>query len=86
MNDTDFRSGATVALVADIAPYPLGAFPAGARGRVTHVEKKRTPGCPIAHVRMDSHFACLDDWDNELQVYPDGGNWEVTPSAFMLVG
>jgi len=84
MNASQFRPGARVALIADIAPYPLGAFPAGARGKVVHVEKMATPGCPIANVRMDDHFADLDDWDNELQVFrPDDG--EITPAAFRLV-
>jgi hypothetical protein len=63
-----FKVGDRVRLACDVAPYPLGFFPKGARGTVVQITADAHPTQPVASVRMDDHFECLDEWDNELQV------------------
>jgi hypothetical protein len=64
-----FAVGQRVRLIRDVEVYPIDIFRAGLTGTVTDFN----PGMrPIMHVKLDRHFGGLKDWDNELQVWPDG--------------
>jgi hypothetical protein len=57
--------GTRVRLVAPVEYYPLGIWPIGTTGTVTAC----TPEAhPAGLVRLDGHFAALEDWDNQIQV------------------
>lgn len=67
-----FQIGAKVRLKIDVASYPLGVFPAGTTGTVSGVIAEPNPVAGL--IKLDQHFECLDEWDNELQVFtPDEG-------------
>lgn len=81
-----FKVGDRVRLIEDVAPYPLGLFPAGTTGTVTDVNPDARVGDPIAEVKLDDHFDCLDEWDNVLHVHREEDEaGEVIPDAFDLV-
>lgn len=81
---TAFTVGDRVRLITDVAPYPLGLFPAGTTGTVEEIDPTAGEGNPIAYVRLDQHFEDLDDWENVLQVVREGDG-EVTPAAFEIM-
>ena len=60
------------------------AFPVGTKGIVVWVTSIPQPGMPFAAVRLDPHFAALDPWRNELQVWAEEDG-EVTWVDFVRV-
>jgi hypothetical protein len=82
-----FTVGQRVRSTGVIDIYPLNVWPVGTTGTVVEVGTC----APLAmHVKLDDHFDVLDEWSNELQVWPidrpEGGNcnvshWEAIPSA-----
>lgn len=78
-----FQVGDRVQLQLDLS-HELGEFPAGAKGRVSHVAHPPEPRLPVGRVRLDEPFPWLDNWENELQVWlPEDG--EITWASFKLV-
>lgn len=78
------KAGDKVRILRDVAPYPLGFFPAGTTGTVISTEPAYGDS-PIALVKLDQHFQCLDEWNNELQVYAEADCYEIVPSLFEQV-
>lgn len=76
------RPGARVRLTADVAPYPLGSFPAGTTGTVVEINPGAPVGNPVGFIKLDQHFDCLNEWDNVLQVFRPEDGLEVTWSLF----
>jgi hypothetical protein len=76
MKVTDFTIGQRVITIQLVAPHPMGTFPEGTCGTVTEVFPNASPGLPIAIVLLDRHFADLNGWDNQLQVFrsEEGGS------------
>jgi hypothetical protein len=60
-----FWVGVRVKLVRPVDCYPLGVFPVGTAGVVVSVEDRDGT---LAEVKLDQRFACLDAWDDLLQV------------------
>jgi hypothetical protein len=67
-----------VVITRDLAVFNLGDFPVGATGTISFVSSFDKD--PFAWVTMDDHFAALDEWANELQVWIADG--EITPDCF----
>jgi len=64
--------GTRVRTTADVENYPVIFMPAGATGRVTHIDEE------YVCVDMDKHFEELNEWQNELQIYkPENGSFPV---------
>lgn len=72
----DLHHGMRVELTAPVGDYPLDPAPKGARGTVVEIYEGEVPAS--VWIRLDEHFAQLDEWSNRLQVstegaaYPDG--------------
>ena len=82
MNAHDFTVGQRVRIVAaSIAIFDLGTFPAGLTGTVVAATPDAAAFEAVASVRLDKHFAELNDWQNELMVFrPEDG--ECTAADF----
>lgn len=78
-----FYVGQRVRLMHDVAPYPLGLFPAGSCGTVVEVYPDVIKTNPVAYVQMDDHFDDLNEWENVLQVFRSTDeSSEVTEQVF----
>lgn len=82
----DFKIGDRVKLRHDLDVYPLGRFPAGAKGTVMReVTGEYADDCAL--VLMDDHFPDLDEWENLLQVGTvDCDESPATVDDFELIG
>lgn len=86
MDIKQFTVGARVRLVAAMDVFNVGSFPQSATGTVVEVDPDHAPTQPAAHVQLDQHFACLDGWDNQLQVFAVADECsEITEAEFELI-
>lgn len=74
--------GRRVRIVIEIDIFNLGVYPVGLTGVVSSVDDDDADGiCRM--VKLDGHRPELNEWDNELQVWANGGDTpDVTPENF----
>jgi hypothetical protein len=84
MTRDQFKIGARVVINRPIDIFPIGVFQPGLTGAVTHADPDARHDI-VAHVKLDLHFAGLEAWANELQVWDIATVTECDIDAFTII-
>ena len=76
-------NGVRVRIVRTIEIFPIDIFPVGLTGTMVDVDHTAQV---IAHVQLDDRRACLNVWDNRLQVHVNADEGaDCTLDAFEVI-